>query len=119
MENKIKDFLPNVFGYDTIKKQLKEVYDQYMDRLRDGKDISDLPKGFVFYGDPGNGKTLICREFSKIFNCPVINLQCDLDNINKEIVDAYTKARKNKLSIIIVDEIDNLLGLNCWGWSKS
>ena len=29
MENKIKDFLPNVFGYDTIKKQLKEVYDQY------------------------------------------------------------------------------------------
>ena len=22
MENKIKDFLPNVFGYDTIKKQL-------------------------------------------------------------------------------------------------
>lgn len=44
MENKIKDFLPNVFGYDTIKKQLKEVYDQYMDRLKDGKDISDLPK---------------------------------------------------------------------------
>lgn len=86
-----------------------------MDRLRDGKDISDLPKGFVFYGEPGNGKTLICREFSKIFNCPVINLQCDLDNINKEIVDAYTKARKNKLSIVIVDEIDNLLGLNCWG----
>lgn len=34
MENKIKDFLPNVFGYDTIKKQLKEVYDQYMDRLK-------------------------------------------------------------------------------------
>lgn len=115
MENKIKDFLPNVFGYDTIKKQLKEVYDQYMDRLKNGKDISNLPKGFVFYGEPGNGKTLICREFSKIFNCPVINLQCDLDNINKEIVDAYTKARKNKLSIVIVDEIDNLLGLNCWG----
>ena len=61
MENKIKDFLPNVFGYDTIKKQLKEVYDQYMDRLKDGKDISNLPKGFVFYGEPGNGKTLICR----------------------------------------------------------
>ena len=39
MENKLKDFLPNVFGYDTIKKQLKEVYDQYMDRLRDGKDF--------------------------------------------------------------------------------
>lgn len=103
MEN---DFLEKVYGYRTIKEELKLIRDWYLD-----KDIENdkLPKGIIFYGNPGEGKTHLMREYSNSFGCPVYVIDGDSDNVFDEITNTYEKARKDQMAIVVIDELDKLI----------
>ena len=60
-------FLNNVYGYNNIKEELYLIREWYFNRDESNKKLM-LPRGILFYGDPGYGKTHIIREYSKCFN---------------------------------------------------
>ena len=63
-------------------------------------------KVFFFFGDPGEGKTLIVREYSKSFNYPIFIIEGNNDNVENEVIAKYDLARKENNAIIIIDELD-------------
>ena len=68
-----------------------------------------LPKGILFYGEPGEGKTHMVREYSKSFGYPTFVIEGNDDNVLDEVVKTYEKASKEKNAIVVIDEIDRLI----------
>lgn len=103
------NFLESVYGYRRIKEELRLIREWYLksDDLGDRKKL--LPKGILFYGDPGEGKTHIVREYSKTFPYEVFVIEGNDDNVQNEVVKIYEKAKNKSTAIVIIDEIDKLI----------
>lgn len=109
MENEISKFLPKIYGLWRIKEELKVILGWYKDPESMGKRKNLLPKGILFYGDPGCGKTLLMREYSKEFDCPVFLIEGNAEDVQAEVIETYKKASKEPFSIVIIDELDRLI----------
>ncbi len=109
MDNEFSGFLPKVYGLWRIKEELEVILGWYKDPESTGKRKNLLPKGILFYGDPGCGKTLLMREYSKEFDCPIFLIEGNADDVQEEVIETYEKASKEPFSIIIVDELDRLI----------
>ena len=103
-----KDFLQEVFGYDHIKEELFQIKSWITnEEIRNNK-LIHLPKGILFYGKAGNGKTMMMRLYAASFNCPIFNVKGAEDEI-AEIQEVFAKARKEKFAIVTIDELDRLV----------
>ena len=102
-------FLENVFGYSLIKEELKLIHDWYLDTKIDEQRRSLLPRGILFYGYPGEGKTHLVREYAKTFGYPVFVIEGNEDNVQDEVVKTYQKAKAKTNAIVVVDELDKLV----------
>lgn len=107
-----KQFLEKVYGYKEIKGELKRIQDWYFNSENLGERKKLLPKGILFHGEPGEGKTHLVREYAKSFNYPIFVIEGNDDNVLDEIVKTYEKATKEKNAIIVIDEIDKLIKLD-------
>lgn len=104
-----EEFLKNVYGYEEIKNELKIICDRYLNANKICEVNKGLPKGIMFYGEPGTGKTHIMREYSKTFGYPIFVIEGNDDNVLDEVVKTYENASKEKNAIVIIDEIDKLV----------
>ena len=104
-----KDFLKNIYGYSQIKEELFLIQNWYFNSNNLGDKKILLPKGLLFFGEPGEGKTLIVREYSKSFNYPIFIIEGNNDNVENEVISKYQLARKENNAIIIIDELDRLI----------
>lgn len=105
------NFLNKVYGYKAIKDELYEVRSWYLNKelLSDNEKKEYLPKGILFYGDPGYGKTLLLREFAKSFDYKVFIIEGDSENLDEVLLATYKKARLEKNAIVVIDELDRLV----------
>ena len=104
-----KDFLKNIYGYSQIKEELFLIQKWYFNSNNLGNKKILLPKSLLFFGEPGEGKTLIVREYSKSFNYPIFIIEGNNDNVENEVISKYELARKENNAIIIIDELDRLI----------
>ena len=104
-----KDFLNEVYGYEYIKDELFLIRSWYLDKKIDEDKFDLLPKGILFYGGPGNGKTLLLREFSQSFGFKVFVFKGEEEELDKSLTKLYEEARKEKKAIIVIDELDRLV----------
>lgn len=104
-----KNFLNNVYGYSKIKEELYLIQRWYLDLDKLGDKKKLLPKGILFYGDPGEGKTHLMREYSKSFDYLIFVIEGNSENLEDEIISTYNLARKEKNAIVVIDELDNLI----------
>ena len=102
-----KKFLSSVYGYKKIKEELELIYSWYKDKSNNENLL--LPKGILFYGPSGYGKTLFTKEYARLFDYPIFVIGGKEDNILDEVISAYEKARKEKNAIVIIDELDILI----------
>lgn len=110
MYEKLKqEIFQNVCGYDDVKEELLLIKSWYLnDELLENPAI-ELPKGILFYGEPGCGKTLLMREYSNSFNCPKYVVEGNSSNVADEVHNIFVKAREDKFALVIIDEIDLLI----------
>ena len=104
----------NIAGYQTEKEELKRLCEIFNNREKYQKKGAKLPKGIIFYGESGTGKTL----FSK-----VMASECDLEILKINVADAvketdicklikkaFNKAsHKKEPTMIFFDELDKVL----------
>lgn len=108
---KPKGALSDVIGQESIKKRLKLIVEALNGAsCGDSRNIS-IPKGYLFAGSPGTGKTHMARSLAAesdmfFFNVNAADLLIGnaVDNVNK----LFDVAARYAPSMIFIDEIDSI-----------
>ena len=110
----IKVQFKDVAGLKEIKEEVREFVDLLRQTDKYKKMNCKTPKGALFYGPPGNGKTLMAKAIAG--ECNTNFLHVSGANFNEIFVGVgqsrvkkiFATARKNRPCIIFIDEIDSL-----------
>lgn len=102
----------DVIGHDEVIEDIK----QYITILKNSKAMSDNhvqpPKGILFTGAPGTGKTLLAKAMAGEANVPFIYLNTSnvieifVGQGSKSIRSCFKQARELAPCIVFLDEID-------------
>ncbi len=104
----------NIAGYPAEKEELKKLCDIFVNREKYLKKGAKMPKGIIFYGEAGTGKTLFARVLAEECGLYTYKIDiADMDNsvrICRKIKKVFDRAAKRmQPSMIFFDELDKLL----------
>lgn len=105
----------DIAGIDEVKSELLEI----LDFMKNPKKYTDIgaktPKGIIFYGEPGTGKTLLAKALSKESDLPFYFVSgSEFEEMligagAKKVRALFEQARKTG-GVIFIDEIDSVAG---------
>ena len=100
--------MDKVIGYASIKEELYRICDILKDYEKYKTFGIEFPKGILFYGEPGIGKSLLSECFIEdtgLNNFTIRKTKSDGDFINY-IKNTFDEAKKSAPSIIYIDDMD-------------
>ncbi len=103
--------LEDVIGLDGVKKRLKLIVKAMGEEQSAHTKQIEIPKGYLFTGLPGTGKTHLARSLaaeSDMFFFSVNAANLLVGNVVKNINDLFAVARRYQPSTIFLDEIDSI-----------
>ena len=101
-----------VAGNEEAKESVKDVVDFLKNPEKYTKYGARMPKGVIFYGDPGTGKTLLAKAVAGEANVPFYAVsgsdfvQMYVGVGASRIRNLFKKAREKGKAVIFIDEID-------------
>jgi cell division protease FtsH len=111
----IKTTFNDIAGLEIAKACLLDIISYLKDSSKYDAIGAKLPKGILFDGSTGNGKTMLARAFAGECNCPFISMngssfvEMYVGVGPSRIRELFSIARKLAPCVIFIDEIDALL----------
>ena len=112
IDEKPKVTLQNVAGMEEVKEEVKEIIEYLKDPVKFQRLGGRPPKGVLFYGEPGVGKTLLAKAIAGEAHVPFISVSGS-DFVEMfvgvgaaRVRDLFDTAKKHAPCIIFIDEID-------------
>ncbi len=104
----------SIAGYENEKNELKKICEILNNREKYEQKGAKLPKGLIFYGSAGTGKTLFTKVLANECNLPLSTINFGKatkdSSICKQIKKAFDKAASGKTTTIVyIDELDKIL----------
>ncbi|MCM1990293.1 ATP-dependent metallopeptidase FtsH/Yme1/Tma family protein [Oceanirhabdus seepicola] len=102
----------DVAGNEEAKENLKDVIDFLKNPEKYHQYGARMPKGVIFYGEPGTGKTLLAKAVAGEANVPFYAVsgsdfvQMYVGVGASRIRNLFSKARSHGKAVIFIDEID-------------
>lgn len=106
----------NVIGHDELKDDLQFIVKMLKNPKLGSKTGARLPKGILFSGSPGTGKTLLAKAIAGEANVPFLYADASafvemyVGLGAKRVRELFDIAKKNTPCIIFIDEIDAIGG---------
>lgn len=95
-----------VMGHDAAKKEINLLLSWFENKeFYNSKNVK-IPKGFILYGEPGNGKSLFIKEIIDNSSIPTKVFHSFQAS---EITDFFKSINPKEKTILIFDELDLLL----------
>ncbi|WP_052264859.1 AAA family ATPase, partial [Wolbachia endosymbiont of Operophtera brumata] len=106
--------LDDVIVSEEVRKELKMICGHISEKKKKALEMLSckMPTGYILYGPPGNGKTLIARAIACEASAKFISvsgsecMQKYAGHSAHYIKDLFAKARENAPCIVFIDEID-------------
>lgn len=102
----------DVIGHDEVIDDLKFIVSLLKDPSK-GKILgAEVPRGILFSGDPGTGKTLLAKAIAGESEVPFIYMNASnfielyVGTGAKRVRELFNMSRKNSPCVIFIDEID-------------
>lgn len=116
MEDVSKMF-PHIAGYEAIKEECAQAVDILNNTEEYTKNGAHVPRGWLFYGPSGVGKTRIIKDMADYLKIPVmeISISYAINNditIDEDIVAGFKKAKEAGKCILFIDELDKIAGFD-------
>jgi cell division protease FtsH len=106
----------DIAGHYEVKKDLKSLVDFLVNKDKYIEAGAKLPKGALFFGPPGTGKTTLAKAVAEEANASFISI-CGSDFVEKyvgvgakRVRETFADARKVSPCIVFIDEIDSIAG---------
>jgi len=102
----------DIAGYEGVKQEISELVEFLKEPERFRGIGARIPKGVLLVGPPGTGKTLVARAIAGEAKVPFINItgsefmEMFVGVGAARVRDLFQTARKDRPSIIFIDEID-------------
>ena len=106
--------IESIAGYEEEKAELLRLIEIFKNRKKYEEKGAKLPKGIIFYGGAGNGKTLFAKVLASECNLNTITIDIgkteSVGDICKQIKKTFSQAfRKKEPTMIFFDELDKIL----------
>ena len=97
-----------IIGYEDTKTELKQICDMIHNKEYYSALGVRMPRGILFEGDPGVGKTLMANCLIEESGIPAYTIRKNRgsDCFINEITETFRKAKENAPSIVFLDDID-------------
>lgn len=105
----------NIAGYDVIKREATQLIDVLENTEKYINRGAHCPQGWLFYGQPGLGKTKMVKEMAQYLTCPIIEISLSDAitrdcTIQEDIKQGFAYAKRQDKAIIFIDELDKIAG---------
>lgn len=104
--------LDDVIGHDEVKASLREVIDQLLHASDYAAHHIVAPRGILFTGDPGVGKTMLAKALANELGADFFSATgADFAEMYvgvgpKRVRSLFRQARQSRLALVFIDEID-------------
>lgn len=108
----------DVGGLSEVKKELETIIKYLKDKDKLSEYVDKIPKGILFEGDPGNGKTLLARVIAGESNTPFYYISgADIEGsfvaqgaakVRSIFAKVKKAAKKEGRAILFIDELDSI-----------
>lgn len=113
----VNKMFPHIAGYEAIKEECAQAVDILNNTEEYTKNGAHVPRGWLFYGPSGVGKTRIIKDMADYLKIPVIEISISdaINNditIDEDIVAGFKKAKETGKCILFIDELDKIAGFD-------